>query len=57
MPIQSDGARQSNPDRLWLNLNADTRIGLQNSSPGQSLSSNTLASSCGRSIERQSPLD
>ena len=24
-----EGARQSNPERLWLNLKADTRIGLQ----------------------------
>jgi catechol 2,3-dioxygenase-like lactoylglutathione lyase family enzyme len=32
---QIDGARQSNPERLWLNLNADTRIGLQKSPAGQ----------------------
>ena len=30
-----DGARQSNPERLWLNLKADTRIGLQKASAGQ----------------------
>ena len=33
---QVDGARQSNPDRLWLNLNADTRIALQQTPNGQS---------------------
>ena len=32
---QVDGARQSNPERLWLNLNADTRIALQQASAGQ----------------------
>lgn len=31
-----DGARQSNPERLWLNLKADTRIGLQKAAAGQS---------------------
>lgn len=30
-----DGARQHNPERLWLNLKNDTRIGLQQASPGQ----------------------
>ena len=33
---QVDGARQSNPERLWLNLNADTRIALQQAPNGQS---------------------
>src|SRR5438034_3103083 len=33
---QVDGARQSNPERLWLNLNADTRIALQQTPNGQS---------------------
>jgi hypothetical protein len=33
---QVDGARQSNPERLWLNLNADTRLGLQKAPSGQS---------------------
>jgi hypothetical protein len=31
-----EGARQSNPERLWLNLKADTRIGLQKAPAGQS---------------------
>jgi len=31
-----DGARDRNPDRLWLNLKADTRIGLQQAPAGQS---------------------
>jgi len=30
-----DGARQRNPERLWLNLKADTRIGLQPAPAGQ----------------------
>jgi catechol 2,3-dioxygenase-like lactoylglutathione lyase family enzyme/predicted enzyme related to lactoylglutathione lyase len=30
-----DGARQHNPERLWLNLKGDTRIGLQQASAGQ----------------------
>ena len=33
---QVDGARESNPERLWLNLNANTRIGLQKTPAGQS---------------------
>jgi hypothetical protein len=31
-----EGPRQSNPERLWLNLKADTRIGLQKAPAGQS---------------------
>src|SRR5262249_31106897 len=31
-----DGARDRNPDRLWLNLKADTQIGLQPTPGGQS---------------------
>lgn len=31
-----DGTRQHNPERLWLNLKNDTRIGLQQVSAGQS---------------------
>jgi catechol 2,3-dioxygenase-like lactoylglutathione lyase family enzyme len=31
-----DGVREHNPERLWLNLKADTRIGLQQASAGQS---------------------
>jgi hypothetical protein len=31
-----DGARQHNPERLWLNLKADTRIGLRAAPAGQS---------------------
>jgi catechol 2,3-dioxygenase-like lactoylglutathione lyase family enzyme len=30
-----EGSRQSNPERLWLNLKADTRIGLQKAPAGQ----------------------
>jgi catechol 2,3-dioxygenase-like lactoylglutathione lyase family enzyme len=30
-----DGTRQNNPERLWLNLNRDTRIGLQKAAAGQ----------------------
>jgi hypothetical protein len=30
-----DGARQHNPERLWLNLKVDTRIGLQPAAAGQ----------------------
>ena len=33
---QIDGARQTNPNRLWLDLNNDTRIGLQQTAGGQS---------------------
>src|SRR5437773_10348706 len=33
---QVDGARQSNPERLWLNLNGATRIALQHTPNGQS---------------------
>src|SRR5262249_4988292 len=31
-----DGVREHNPERLWLNLKADTRIGLQQTAAGQS---------------------
>jgi hypothetical protein len=31
-----DGVRERNPERLWLNLKADTRIGLQQTPAGQS---------------------
>jgi hypothetical protein len=31
-----DGVRQKNPERLWLNLKSDTRIGLQKTAAGQS---------------------
>jgi len=31
-----DGAREKNPDRLWLNLKNETRIGLQQAPAGQS---------------------
>jgi catechol 2,3-dioxygenase-like lactoylglutathione lyase family enzyme len=31
-----DGAREHNPERLWLNLNANTRIGLQQAPAGES---------------------
>jgi hypothetical protein len=31
-----DGVREHNPERLWLNLKADTRIGLQQAPTGQS---------------------
>ena len=31
-----DGAREHNPERLWLNLKNDTRIGLQPAPAGQS---------------------
>jgi catechol 2,3-dioxygenase-like lactoylglutathione lyase family enzyme len=31
-----DGARERSPERLWLNLKADTRIGLQQAPAGQS---------------------
>jgi hypothetical protein len=30
-----DGAREHNPERLWLNLKNDTRIGLQPAPAGQ----------------------
>jgi hypothetical protein len=31
-----DGTREHNPERLWLNLKNDTRIGLQEAPAGQS---------------------
>ncbi len=33
---ETEGARESNPERLWINLKGDTRIGLQKAPAGAS---------------------